>query len=55
MLSYASLAYISSKSLLASIIIGSAAAAVKCEKEGNDPITKKEVQKKLYDIKKMCN
>ena len=52
LLAYSTLAFISSKSLLAATIIGSAAAACKCEKEGNSPISKEDVLNKINEIEK---
>ena len=50
---YSTLAMISSKSLAASIIIGSIAAACKCESQGNSPVTLKEVIEKIVSIEKL--
>jgi len=54
LLAYSTLAMISSKSLAASIIIGSIAAACKCESQGNSPVTLKEVVGKIKSIKKLA-
>ena len=53
LLAYSTLAMISSKSLAASIIIGSMAAACKCEFQGNGPVTLKEVIEKIKSIEKL--
>jgi rfaE bifunctional protein kinase chain/domain len=53
LLAYSTLAMISSKSLAVSIIIGSIAAACKCESQGNSPITPKEVIEKIKNIEKL--
>ena len=50
LLAYSTLAMISSKSLAASIIIGSIAAACKCETRGNNPVSLKEVIEKIKNI-----
>lgn len=47
MLAYSTLTMISSGSLLAATIIGSFASACKCEKEGNNPVKKEDVLKKI--------
>jgi sugar/nucleoside kinase (ribokinase family) len=52
MLAYSTLAQIASKSLLASTIIGSAAAACKCEKDGNNPISRDDVLRKIIELEK---
>ena len=51
MLSATSLAYKCSKNIFISAIIGSFAAAVACEKEGNIPISIGEIEKKVKRIK----
>lgn len=53
LLAYSTLAMISSKSLAASIIIGSIAAACKCESQGNSSVALKEVIGKIKSIEKL--
>ena len=55
LLAYATLAFLESKSLVVAGILGSIAAAVKCEKDGNHSIIPSEVFNKIDDIEKMTN
>ena len=50
MLAVTSLAYKCSKNILISSILGNIAAALVCEKEGNKPITVKEIEQKVKKI-----
>ncbi len=52
LLSYATLALITTKSPVIASILGSIAAAVACEHEGNIPVTHKDILDKIHAIKK---
>ena len=52
LLAGATLAYIKSKNILASAIIGNVSAALACERKGNIPITTKQILAKIEKIKK---
>ena len=51
MLATTSIAYNCSSNIFISTILGNAAAAVACEKEGNNPISIKEIEQKIESIK----
>lgn len=53
MLSYSSLSLYTSKSAVIATIIGSAAAAVACERDGNHPVTPDDVIAKLQSVEQM--
>ena len=55
LLAFATLSFLATKSLLISSIIGSVAAACSCEKDGNSPITLREIENKLDLIKNKMN
>ena len=46
---------LSSKSLIQSTILGSIAAAIECEYDGNIPVISKAVTEKIYKIKSKIN
>ena len=52
LLAYSSLAFINTKSIIASSIIGVIAASLECEYDGNIPITSEDVIKRLDEIEK---
>jgi len=51
MLAAASLAYVNSKNILTSSILGNIAAAIACEVEGNIPVSTKNIQSKIKSLK----
>ena len=51
MLAASSLAYLNSKNILISSIIGNIAAAIACEVEGNIPVSTKNIQSKIKSLK----
>ncbi len=55
MLAYATLAFLRTKHVAMAAIIGSLAAALECEREGNIPITPKEILDRLDSVKKRTN
>ena len=55
LLAYASLSLAKTKSLFISSIIGSLAAAIECEKDGNVAITTDEIIKKINSIKNLAS
>ncbi len=55
LLAYSTLSMLVTKSLVASSIIGSMAAACKCEKDGNFPVSYEEVLVKIDDLEKSSN
>ena len=55
LLAYSTLAFLETKSLFVASFLGSIAAAVKCEKDGNKTINPSELYKKIDNIEKMTN
>lgn len=55
LLAYATLMMLKTNSLPQAVIVGSVAAALECEFDGNIPIKKQEVLKRLIDIKNKIN
>ena len=54
LLSYATLTLLETKSLLIAGIVGSMAAAIKCEKDGNNPVTIEEMNGKIDRLEKIA-
>ena len=52
LLAYATLTFVSTNSLLVSSIIGTFAAAIACENNGNNPIKLDQLLKKISDVQK---
>ena len=52
LLAYTTLSYLASKNIIISAIIGLLGAALECEHEGNIPVKKKDIIKRLNDIEK---
>ena len=55
LLAYSTLAFLETKSLFASSFLGSIAAAVKCEKDGNNAVKPSQILSKLENLEKMTN
>ena len=55
LLAYASLALFSSKNTVIAAVLGSLAAAVECEREGNVPVRPQDVTQKLEQFKRLAN
>jgi sugar/nucleoside kinase (ribokinase family) len=55
LLAYSTLAMVATKSEVISSILGSLAAAVACEREGNNPVSPEDVLKKLELLEKRAN
>lgn len=55
LLAYATLALVTSQSIVLASILGSIAAAVACESDGNDPVAPEDVLKKLNVIEKQVH
>lgn len=53
LLSYATMALVSTKSEVIATILGSLAAAIAVEREGNNPVTREDVLKKLDSVEKL--
>jgi sugar/nucleoside kinase (ribokinase family) len=55
LLAYASLALRATDSIVIAAILGSIAAAVECERQGNLPVTPAEVEQKIGLLEKLAN
>ena len=55
LLAYATLALFSTKSSVIAAVLGSLAAAVECEHEGNVPVSPKDVVDKLHRFERFMN
>jgi len=55
LLAYSTLSMLTTKSLLTSSIIGSFAAAIACENNGNKPVEIEELIKKILDVEKLAD
>ena len=55
LLAYASLALFATKNSVIASVLGSLAAAIECEHEGNVPVSRKDVVDKLYRFERFIN
>ena len=55
LLAYATLALFATKNSVIASVLGSLAAAIECEHEGNVPVSRKDVVDKLYRFERFMN